>query len=91
MTKISKNYKSPKSIKSSIFIKYIRIKTSVINSDLARRQVGYGRGDRMKIEKDTVEIKSGIRLGRTTGAPICLEIKNKDYIVKYTKNKELLE
>ena len=57
----------------------IRIKASVINEDLARRQVGYGRGGRMKIEKDTVEIKSGVRFGKSTGAPICLEIKNKDY------------
>ena len=57
----------------------IRIKASVINEDLARRQVGYGRGGRMKIEKDTVEIKSGARFGKSTGAPICLEIKNKDY------------
>ncbi len=56
-----------------------RIKTSIINEDLARRQVGYGRGGRMKIEHDTVEIKSGVRFGKTTGAPICLEIKNKDY------------
>ncbi len=56
-----------------------RIKTSVINEDLARRQVGYGRGGRMKIEQDKVEIKSGVRFGKTTGAPICLEIKNKDY------------
>ena len=58
----------------------IRIKSDIINKDLARRQVGYGRGDRMKIEKDTVEIKSGVRFGKTTGAPICLEIQNKDYI-----------
>lgn len=58
----------------------IRIKSNLINKDLAKRQVGYGRGDRMKIETDTVEIKSGIRLGKTTGAPICLEIANKDYI-----------
>lgn len=56
-----------------------RIKSSIINEDLARRQVGYGRGGRMQIEHDTVEIKSGIRFGKTTGAPICLEIKNKDY------------
>ena len=56
-----------------------KIKSSVINEDLARRQVGYGRGGRMQIEKDTVEIKSGIRFGKTTGAPICLEIRNKDY------------
>ena len=56
-----------------------RIKPAVINEDLARRQVGYGRGGRMKIEHDTVEIKSGVRFGKSTGAPICLEIKNKDY------------
>ena len=56
-----------------------RIRSSVINEDLARRQVGYGRGGRMKIEKDTVEIKSGVRFGKSTGAPICLEIKNRDY------------
>ncbi len=57
----------------------IRIKSSVINEDLARRQVGYGRGGRMQIEKDIVEIKSGVRFGKSTGAPICLEIKNKDF------------
>ena len=56
------------------------IKTDLINKDLARRQSGYGRGSRMKIEHDEVEIKSGVRLGKTTGAPICLEIKNKDYL-----------
>ncbi len=56
-----------------------RIKTSIINEELARRQAGYGRGGRMKIEHDTVEIKSGVRFGKSTGAPICLEIKNKDY------------
>lgn len=50
-----------------------------INNELARRQGGYGRGDRMKIETDEVEIKSGVRFGKTTGAPICLEIKNKDW------------
>ena len=57
----------------------IRIKADVINADLARRQGGYGRGDRMKIENDKVEIKSGVRLGKSTGAPICLEIRNNDY------------
>ena len=57
----------------------IRIKEDLINKDLARRQSGYGRGGRMKIESDTVVIKSGIRLGKTTGAPVCLEIANKDY------------
>lgn len=57
-----------------------RIKTDIINNDLARRQGGYGRGGRMQIEKDTVEIKSGVRLGKTTGAPVCLEIRNNDYV-----------
>lgn len=57
----------------------IRIKPEIIDKDLARRQAGYGRGDRMKIEQDKIEIKSGVRLGKTTGAPICLEIKNKDF------------
>lgn len=50
-----------------------------INGELKKRQSGYGRGDRMKIEADEVIIKSGVRFGKTTGAPICIEIKNKDY------------
>lgn len=50
-----------------------------INQELKRRQGGYGRGGRMQIETDRVEILSGIRFGKTTGAPICLEILNKDY------------
>lgn len=50
-----------------------------INNELKRRQNGYGRGGRMEIEADEAEIKSGIRFGKTTGAPICLEIKNKDF------------
>lgn len=50
-----------------------------INSELKRRQGGYGRGGRMKIETDKVEIKSGVRFSKTTGAPICLEVKNKDF------------
>ena len=55
------------------------IDLNFINEELKRRQGGYGRGERMQIESDEVEIKSGIRFGKTTGAPICLEIKNKDY------------
>ena len=50
-----------------------------INNELKNRQQGKGRGGRMKIETDTVEIKSGVRFGVTTGSPICLEIKNKDF------------
>ncbi|MCQ2744531.1 MAG: chorismate synthase [bacterium] len=57
----------------------IRLKVDVINNELAKRQSGYGRGPRMNIETDKIEIKSGVRFGKTTGAPICLEISNKDY------------
>lgn len=50
-----------------------------INSELKRRQGGYGRGERMKIEADTVEITSGVRFGKTIGSPVTLVIQNKDY------------
>ena len=50
-----------------------------INAELAKRQVGYGRGGRMKIETDKAIIKSGVRQGKTTGAPIAIEIINKDF------------
>jgi chorismate synthase len=50
-----------------------------INIDLARRQRGYGRGGRMKIERDQVHIVSGVRWGLTLGSPIALEIANRDW------------
>ena len=50
-----------------------------INSELSARQQGVGRGGRMQIETDKIEIKSGVRFGITTASPICLEIKNKDW------------
>ncbi|HEM5577937.1 TPA: chorismate synthase [Streptococcus suis] len=50
-----------------------------INEDLKRRQGGYGRGSRMQIETDRVEITAGVRHGKTTGAPITLNVTNKDY------------
>ena len=50
-----------------------------INNELKNRQGGKGRGGRMKIETDTIEIKSGVRFQKTTGAPICIEIKNRDF------------
>lgn len=50
-----------------------------INAELKRRQGGYGRGARMQIESDTVEITSGVRFGKTTGAPISLVIYNRDF------------
>lgn len=57
----------------------INIDEKFINEELKRRQQGYGRGGRMKIETDIVEITSGVRFGKTTGAPVCLVIKNKDF------------
>jgi chorismate synthase len=50
-----------------------------INSELARRQKGYGRGRRMQIEKDTVQILSGVRHGYTLGSPITLVVENNDW------------
>src|SRR5947209_8011261 len=50
-----------------------------IDRDLARRQLGHGRGGRMKIESDRAEVRSGIRHGRTLGSPISLWIGNRDY------------
>lgn len=50
-----------------------------INVDLKRRQGGYGRGSRMQIETDRVEITAGVRHGKTTGAPITLNVTNKDH------------
>jgi len=51
----------------------------VINRDLSRRQAGYGRGGRMQIEADRVEIVGGFLAGRTTGAPLALRIANRDW------------
>jgi len=50
-----------------------------IDHDLARRQKGYGRGGRMKIETDRVEIVAGVRGGETLGSPIALSIENRDH------------
>jgi chorismate synthase len=50
-----------------------------INPDLKRRQGGYGRGGRMKIESDTVEIISGVRWGKTLGSPLAMMVHNLDY------------
>lgn len=50
-----------------------------INIDLLRRQKGHGRGRRMVIEKDTVEITAGIRHGKTLGSPVCLVVENNDW------------
>jgi chorismate synthase len=57
----------------------LRIDPDFVDRDLARRQHGYGRGGRMKIESDTVEIRSGVRHGRTLGSPIAVLVANRDY------------
>jgi chorismate synthase len=57
----------------------VEISAEYINRQLWRRQQGYGRGGRMKIESDKVEILSGIRFGKTLGSPIALLIQNKDW------------
>ncbi|MEK6738613.1 MAG: chorismate synthase, partial [Planctomycetota bacterium] len=55
------------------------IDEAVINKDLKRRQGGIGRGGRMQIEEDRVEILSGVRRKVTLGGPLCLMVKNSDY------------
>jgi chorismate synthase len=55
------------------------VDVEAVNRELERRQWGYGRGGRMKIERDRAEILSGVRHGRTLGSPVALQIENKDW------------
>ena len=57
----------------------MRVDFDLLARDLARRQHGYGRGNRMKIEKDTAEIRGGVRGSETLGSPLVLWIANRDY------------
>ena len=57
----------------------LTIDVGFINKELARRQLGYGRGGRMKIEKDAIHILSGIKGKKTIGSPVSFSIKNKDF------------
>ncbi len=57
----------------------LEVDVKAINRELARRQGGYGRGGRMKIERDRVDILGGVLYGQTTGAPVALRIENKDW------------
>ncbi|MBQ5860294.1 MAG: chorismate synthase [Selenomonadales bacterium] len=57
----------------------LKVNVDKINEELAKRQQGYGRGGRMKIETDRVDIVSGVRFGETMGDPITLRIQNKDW------------
>ena len=53
-----------------------------IDAELARRQGGYGRGGRMKLERDEVVVLSGLRAGRTLGSPIALQLPNRDHTIE---------
>ena len=57
----------------------LELDRDAINRDLARRQLGHGRGGRMKIERDQVEVTGGVRHGRTLGGPVALQVENRDY------------
>ncbi len=57
----------------------LELDREALDRDMARRQLGHGRGGRMKIESDTVEIRSGLRHGRTLGSPIAVLVANRDY------------
>jgi chorismate synthase len=57
----------------------LELDREALDRDMARRQLGHGRGGRMKIERDAVEIRSGVRHGRTLGSPIAVLVANRDY------------
>ena len=57
----------------------VKVSSEFVNAELKRRQSGYGRGGRMKIESDRVEFLSGIRFGETIGSPITLSVENRDW------------
>src|SRR5215218_4011623 len=57
----------------------LALERDAVNDDMARRQLGHGRGGRMKIERDTAEITAGVRHGRTLGGPVALQVANRDY------------
>jgi chorismate synthase len=57
----------------------LELDREALDRDMTRRQLGHGRGGRMKIESDVVEIRSGIRHGRTLGSPIAVLVANRDY------------
>src|SRR6476620_3348957 len=57
----------------------LEIERDAMNRDMSRRQLGHGRGGRMKIERDSAEVTAGVRHGRTLGGPIALQIANRDF------------
>jgi len=57
----------------------LRLTPEELNRDMARRQLGHGRGGRMKIERDSAEVTAGVRHGLTLGGPVALSVANRDY------------
>ena len=57
----------------------LELDRETLDRDMARRQLGHGRGGRMKIERDSVDVRSGVRHGRTLGSPIAVLVANRDY------------
>src|SRR5918996_2049012 len=57
----------------------LELTPEAIDRDLARRQLGHGRGGRMKIESDRAEVTAGLRHGRTLGSPVAMRIVNRDF------------
>ncbi len=57
----------------------LELTPEAIDRDMARRQLGHGRGGRMKIEKDRAEVTAGVRHGRTLGSPVALRVENRDF------------
>ncbi|MDO8210822.1 chorismate synthase [Conexibacter sp. CPCC 206217] len=57
----------------------LELEQDAINADMARRQLGFGRGGRMKIERDRADVTAGVRHGRTMGGPVALQIPNRDF------------
>ncbi len=57
----------------------LELDRAAVDADMARRQLGHGRGGRMKIERDSAQVTAGVRHGRTLGGPIALQVANRDY------------
>ena len=57
----------------------LELSEAALNRDLARRQLGHGRGGRMKIERDAAQVTGGVRHGRTLGGPVALQVANRDF------------
>src|SRR5579862_4823424 len=57
----------------------LQLDREALDRDLARRQLGHGRGGRMKIETDRADVTAGVRHGRTLGGPITLQVRNRDF------------